>query len=70
MQRIISTIVRTKAGGIKTSNRETIADDDDHTGLNKAIEALKKDGATMVLILGADDSVLRHWTRPDAAWGG
>lgn len=66
MQRIISVVERKKTGGlVVVSNREQIKCDDAFTGVEKALDACKKSGATMVMILGEDDSVLRHWTKPE-----
>ncbi|HEY4775874.1 MAG TPA: hypothetical protein VIH40_13770 [Xanthobacteraceae bacterium] len=64
MQRTISILERVKAGGLKATDRMTVKCDDDHSGIEKALAACKKSGATMVLILAEDDSVLRHWTAP------
>jgi hypothetical protein len=64
MQRTISILERTKAGGLKASDRMTIACDDDHSGIEKALATLQAGGSQMVLILADDDSVLRHWTKP------
>lgn len=67
MQRVISVIERKKTGGLSVvSSRETIKCDDDFSGVNAVVAKAQKDGALAILILGEDDSVLRHWTRPAA----
>lgn len=66
LNRIVSILVRTKAGVLKVdANRQSVACDDNGSGITKAVDVHKKDGATMVMVLGEDDSVLRHWTKPE-----
>lgn len=65
MNRTISIITRDESGKLNISaNRVEIDCDQNHTGIDAAMDKAIASGAIMVIILLDDDSVARHWTAP------
>jgi hypothetical protein len=64
-QKNVSILTRDGNGPLRiVADRKPIECADDHSEIDRILQARSLAGDDMVLILAGDDSVMRHWTRP------
>jgi hypothetical protein len=65
MRHLLTIITRDGSGPLRiVADRAPREHSDNHAELDQILAERQIAGDDMVLILGADDSVMRHWTRP------